>query len=97
MIATQAINLGKINKNNVIQKPFPHFCIDDLLPIEIALKIQDVFPKPYEMVHKKSLREDKFVAAQMNKYNPILEEIIYAFQDKKIVDLVGEICNIDKA
>lgn len=74
-----------------------YFCIDDLLPIEIALKIQDVFPKPYEMVHKKSLREDKFVAAQMNKYNPILEEIIYAFQDKKIVDLVGEICNIDQA
>ena len=73
------------------------FFIDDLLPNEIALKIQEVFPKSTEMVHKKSLREDKFVAAQMNKYNPILEEVIYAFQDKKIVDLVGEICNIEKA
>ncbi len=74
-----------------------YFFIDDLLPEEIALKIQEFFPKSHEMVHKKSLREDKFVAAQMNKYNPILEEIIYAFQNQKIVDLVGEICNINEA
>jgi Rps23 Pro-64 3,4-dihydroxylase Tpa1-like proline 4-hydroxylase len=73
-----------------------YFFIDDLLPIEIAVKIQEVFPDSSEMVHKKSIREDKFVAAQMNKYNPILEEIIYAFQDKKVVDLIGQICNIDK-
>ncbi len=73
-----------------------YFFIDNLLPEDISLKIQEVFPKPGEMVHKKSLRENKFVAAQMDKYNPILEEVIYAFQDKKIVDLIGEICNIEQ-
>jgi Rps23 Pro-64 3,4-dihydroxylase Tpa1-like proline 4-hydroxylase len=46
------------------------------------------------MVLKKSLRENKYIAAQMNLYNPLLEEIIYAFQDKRVVDIVGEICNV---
>lgn len=70
------------------------FSLDDLLPSEIALQIHDVFPKTSQMVLKKSLREDKYVAAQMNLYHPILEEIIYAFQDRKVVEIIGEICNI---
>lgn len=73
------------------------FYLDDLLPIEIASKINEVFPLASQMVLKKSIREDKYIAAQMNLYNPLLEEIIYAFQDKRIVDLVSSICNIDQA
>jgi len=71
-----------------------YFFIDDLLPNAIATQIQDVFPKSEQMVLKKSIREDKYVAAQMNLYHPLLEEIIYCFQDKRIVDVVGEICGI---
>ncbi|MFL9845771.1 2OG-Fe(II) oxygenase [Flavobacterium rhizosphaerae] len=71
-----------------------YFFIDDLLPEELAQEIYTSFPKAAEMVLKKSLREDKYVAAQMNKYNPLLEEIIYAFQDAEIVTLVGEICGL---
>lgn len=74
-----------------------YFYLDNLLPDDIALKIYKNFPESSQMVLKKSIREDKYVAAQMNRYNPILEEIIYAFQDKKIVDLVAEICNIKEA
>jgi len=69
--------------------------IDDLLPEDLALELHKAFPKKDQMVLKKSIREDKYVAVQMNLYNPLLEEIIYAFQDKKIVDLIGEICQID--
>jgi len=71
-----------------------YFFIDDLLPEELALELYDSFPKASEMVLKKSIREDKYIAAQMNLYNPILEEIIYAFQDQRIVDIIGEICEI---
>jgi Rps23 Pro-64 3,4-dihydroxylase Tpa1-like proline 4-hydroxylase len=74
-----------------------YFFVDDLLPAELALNLQAIFPKAEEMVLKKSIREDKYVAAQMNQYHPMLEEIIYAFQDKKVVDLVGEICGIKEA
>ncbi len=68
--------------------------IDNVLPEEIALKIAKVFPESSQMVLKKSLRENKYVAAQMNLYNSLLEEIIYAFQDKRIVEIIGEVCNI---
>lgn len=74
-----------------------HFFIDDLLPAGIALEINEAFPKPEAMVLKKSLREDKYVAAQMNLYDPVLEEITYAFHDKRIVDLIAGICGITEA
>lgn len=71
-----------------------YFFIDDLLPEELALELYKSFPNASEMVLKKSIREDKYIAAQMNLYNPILEEIIYAFQDQGIVNIIGEICEI---
>lgn len=72
-----------------------YFFIDDVLPNDIAMQIHDVFPKSEQMILKKSLREDKYVAAQMNLYNTLLEEIIYAFQDERIVKIIGEICSIE--
>ena len=72
-----------------------YFYIDDLLPNDLVLKINSCFPEAKDMILKQSIREDKYVAVQMNKYNPILEEIIYAFQEKKIVKLIGEICQIE--
>lgn len=72
-----------------------YFFLDDLLPEEIALELHKIFPEKEKMVLKKSIKENKFVAVQMNLYNPVLEEIIYAFQDRKIVELIGEICKIE--
>ncbi|MDN3676612.1 2OG-Fe(II) oxygenase [Flavobacterium paronense] len=71
-----------------------HFFLDDLLPNDIALQIRAVFPKAEQMVLKKSLREDKYVAAQMNLYPTLLEEIIYAFQDERVVKVISEICGV---
>jgi Rps23 Pro-64 3,4-dihydroxylase Tpa1-like proline 4-hydroxylase len=71
-----------------------YFFIDDLLPEEVVLEMYEVFPSPQEMVLKKSIRQDKYVAAQMNNYDPLLEEIIYAFQEQKVVELIGDICQI---
>jgi Rps23 Pro-64 3,4-dihydroxylase Tpa1-like proline 4-hydroxylase len=68
--------------------------IDDLLPAEEVRKINAAFPDKSTMMHKSSLRENKFVAAQMNQYAPILEEIIYAFQEPGVVKVVGEITGI---
>lgn len=72
-----------------------YFFIDDLLPEALAQKCFEVFPDPSEMRCLKSLREYKHVSAQMDKHNSLLEKVIYAFQDPKIVRLIGEICNID--
>ncbi|MEH6538136.1 MAG: 2OG-Fe(II) oxygenase [Psychroserpens sp.] len=71
------------------------FYIDDLLPVDIAKKCFEVFPDKSEMHTLKSLREYKHVSAQMDKHHELLESVIYAFQDKKVVELIGEICNIE--
>jgi Rps23 Pro-64 3,4-dihydroxylase Tpa1-like proline 4-hydroxylase len=69
--------------------------LDNLLPQEIAEGIYAAFPTVGSMVFKNTLRERKFIAAQMDKYNPILEECVYAFQDPRVVELVCEITEID--
>lgn len=71
-----------------------YFFIDDLLPATIAHQIFKNFPTINETVTRKDLREYKHTAYQMNKYNPLLEEVIYAFQDKRVVEVIAEICGI---
>ena len=90
-----------LNEKNTLKKQFNnskdrigYFYIDDLLPEEIALYIYARFPKPEQTTLKRSLREFKHIAAQMDQYDPVLEEIVYAFQDQRIVDLVSDICSI---
>ena len=72
-------------------EPVNHFVVDDLLPPQWAARIRSVFPQPRAMVLKKSLREVKYVAAQMNRYDRLLEESIYAFQAPGVVDRVAAI------
>lgn len=68
--------------------------VDDLLPEEIAREIYAAFPDPTQMAERRSIREYKKVAAQMDQYHPLLEEIIYAFQEPEVVKLVEEITGI---
>jgi len=100
-IANFIYNTIHENKSN-LKKQFKEtkdkigfFYIDDLLPEDLAQKIYENFPNIKETVQRKNIREHKYVAYQMNKFNPLLEEIIYAFQTKKIVDLIAEICEVN--
>jgi Rps23 Pro-64 3,4-dihydroxylase Tpa1-like proline 4-hydroxylase len=70
--------------------------IDDLLPREEALKIFEAFPDKSTMMLKKSLRENKYVAAQMDRYSSLLEEIVFAFQEPNVVQVVAEITGIQE-
>ena len=65
--------------------------LDDLLNTEDVLKIYNAFPDKEDLLQLKDLREHKYVGIQLDKYNSILEEIIYAFQDARIVKLIAEI------
>ena len=82
---------SEFSKKNQINSCF----IDDLLPEHIAMKIYEAFPSPEEMALHKSLRENKRIAAQMDLYNPLLEEAVYAFQDERIVKIVEQITGIE--
>ena len=72
-----------------------YFFIDDLLPSEITEFISSQFPSHDTMVLKKSLRENKYIGVQMDQYARILEELIYAFQDERVVNLIKEVCEIE--
>ncbi|MCF6279188.1 MAG: 2OG-Fe(II) oxygenase [Flavobacteriaceae bacterium] len=72
-----------------------YFYLDNLLPIELADKIHAKFPNTENTMLKKSLKEYKHVAFQMDKYDKLLEKVIYAFQDDKVVKLISEICDIE--
>lgn len=72
-----------------------YFYIDNVLPNELAQKCFEVFPNKLDMRQLKSIREYKYISAQMDKHHELLEQVVYAFQEPKIVELIGNICNID--
>lgn len=72
-----------------------YFFIDDFLPDHIAKDIYDKFPSIGESVRKKSLREHKYVAFQMDRYDPLMESITYAFQDSRILDFFRKTLKIN--
>jgi Rps23 Pro-64 3,4-dihydroxylase Tpa1-like proline 4-hydroxylase len=70
--------------------PIQHFVLDDLLPEDWAHAIRAAFPRGESMTLKSSLRELKYVAADMDRYDPLLEEIVYAFQAPEVVRAMEE-------
>ncbi|MCA9009085.1 MAG: 2OG-Fe(II) oxygenase [Planctomycetaceae bacterium] len=72
------------------------FTVDDLLPEELAHRLYVSFPDRSAMKLRKSLRESKYIAVQMNQYSPILEEAIFAFQDPRVVSIVSRVCENDQ-
>jgi Rps23 Pro-64 3,4-dihydroxylase Tpa1-like proline 4-hydroxylase len=77
-----------------ISNRIPSFSLDNLLPDETADAIHRAFPPTAGMVLKKTLGQLKYVGYQMSDYNPLLEEIIYAFQDSRLLDLISRITGI---
>jgi Rps23 Pro-64 3,4-dihydroxylase Tpa1-like proline 4-hydroxylase len=87
-------NLAGLANQWRANSPISHFVVDDLLPEDWASRICRAFPRGDSMTLRKSLREVKFVTAQMNRHDPLLEEAIYAFQMPEVVSRVGEITRL---
>lgn len=66
----------------------------DLLPPELAYEIHDRFPPSDRMMLKRSIKENKHVAAQMDAFDPLLEEAVYAFQDPRVVEQIARITGL---
>jgi len=71
--------------------PTQWFSIDNLLPEEMAKVIFRSFPSADSMRERKTIREHKYVAAQMNKYEPQAEEALFAFHDPRVLAKVSQI------
>lgn len=86
-------NLTKFYKTQ--DKNLGYFYLDDLLPKDLTTKVYNYFPDLKQTKLRKNIREYKYVAYKMNTYNPFLEEVIYAFQDERIVKLISNICGLE--
>lgn len=72
----------------------PSCQISDLLDPQLARRVHDEFPQSDRMMLKRSIKENKHVAAQMDAYHPLLEEAVYAFQDPRVVDLIARMTGL---
>jgi Rps23 Pro-64 3,4-dihydroxylase Tpa1-like proline 4-hydroxylase len=70
------------------------FVVDDLLPEEIATAIHRSFPDTATMLRRHGLRESKYFAAQLNRYDPVIEEVVFSFQDPGVIGLLADISGI---
>ena len=72
----------------------PSFVLDDALPLEQARSIYEAFPPAERLVLKRTLGQLKYVGYQMDRYDPVLSEAIYAFQDPRVVRAIGDITGL---
>jgi Rps23 Pro-64 3,4-dihydroxylase Tpa1-like proline 4-hydroxylase len=74
-----------------------HFVIDKLLDPAICENIYNAFPKNGNgFFNRESFREKKKTSADLGAYDKLLAEITYAFQDKRVVDLISRIVGFEQ-
>ena len=72
-----------------------YFVLDEALPADLATRVFEAFPPPQQMTLKRSLRERKYIAAQMDRYAPLLEEVLFAFQEQRVLREIEDITGLD--
>ncbi|MBV9241085.1 MAG: 2OG-Fe(II) oxygenase [Acidobacteria bacterium] len=68
--------------------------IDELLPAEWAKQIAAAFPASAEMRLLDSFRERKYTSKSLDKFDPLIADITFAFQDDRVIAKVAEITGI---
>lgn len=71
--------------------------IDDLLPVEIAERIAAAFPPNDQMRLLNSFRERKHTSKSLDKFDPLITDITFAFQDERVIKKVAELTGIRDA
>ena len=71
--------------------------IDNLLPEEMARKIFVAYPSFGEMRLLDTFREKKFTSKSLDKFDPLIADITFAFQDERVIKKVAEITGIADA
>lgn len=71
--------------------PVRHCFLDNLLPPGIASRIYDSLPDPQSLMLRESIKERKRVGIKVDDYAPEMAAILFAFQEKEVVEAVGDI------
>jgi Rps23 Pro-64 3,4-dihydroxylase Tpa1-like proline 4-hydroxylase len=74
--------------------PIRHFVADGLLPDEIATSLAPAFPEPDTLLLRSSIRERKRVGVDVRSYDPVIGDVLYSFQDPRVIAQVATITGI---
>ncbi len=69
--------------------------IDDLFPEAVARKIYESFPPTSEMRLLDSFREKKYTSKSFEKFDSLIEDATFAFQDERVINKVAELTGIE--
>ena len=69
---------GKIN----------HLIIEKVLPNQIATKLSQIFPPEEELTYLNGPQEKKYVGVNFSNEQKLVEECIYAFQEKRLIQII---------
>ncbi|HVA47295.1 MAG TPA: 2OG-Fe(II) oxygenase [Pirellulales bacterium] len=74
--------------------PFAHIVIDDLLPAEVAREFHARLPPPEQLLTRSSLRQRKRVGVELERYDPAVSELLFAFQHHEVVQWIEQITGL---
>ncbi|WP_288255754.1 2OG-Fe(II) oxygenase [uncultured Prochlorococcus sp.] len=87
-------NVNKLKSSYKESSLINYLSIDDLLPYEVASLLDAKFPKKKDLFLCSGPQEKKYVAVNWKQESKIVEECLYAFQDKRVIKIISEICQI---
>ena len=101
MIAARLATMGEVLKEQFTRDAgfeinVRYFCLDNCLPERRASQIADAFPEPARMRRISTFRERKYTSKSLDKFDPLLKEITFAFQDPAVTDVVERITGIPR-
>ena len=71
--------------------------VNDLLPSEWAERIAAAFPASSEMRLMDSFRERKYTSKSLDRFDELIRDVTFAFQDERVIAKVAEITGIRDA
>ena len=85
---------GELREYWLQSGPVRHFYLDDLLPEDWAKACFDALPDPGTLMLRHSIKEHKHVGIDVDKYKPEVGDILFAFHDKMVMDIISEITGV---
>lgn len=95
-IAEQEASLRIAFEDSRVMVGVRHCVVDDLLPGNVAAVLGARFPAPERMRLMDTFRERKYTSKSLDQFDPLMSEITFALQDRRIVDLVERITGIEE-
>lgn len=87
--------LPRLRADFAAAAPTRHFVVDELLPPDWLRAVAAAFPASRDLLVKSSLRERKRVGVDVERYDPIVGDLLFAFHAPGVVDAIAQATGLD--